>query len=262
MPGPPGGGSSKSPQTPGQQSPGTPSVPQGGGESSSESQSDSQQQGGKPSAGSEGPAAEDSTALPPDWEEESDASDGAEGEPSFEDVEGDGFEAPTFEESEGMSQQELEQLEKELEEALGDFDEDMEREQTYTSERANDNSADGNLGGIGAFENYQEGDSDAGDTGKASASSESSSSESAKTNQSQQAEGGGGESAESSSDRKGDTDGISGEGQEEIIDHEPDVPSGHDDDIVARQIREAAENEADPELRKRLWEEYRNYKSQ
>lgn len=40
----------------------------------------------------------------------------------------------------------------------------------------------------------------------------------------------------------------------------PDIPDGHDDDIVARQIREAAENETDPELREKLWEEYRRYK--
>jgi len=30
---------------------------------------------------------------------------------------------------------------------------------------------------------------------------------------------------------------------------------------VARQLREAAENEPDPELRERLWEEYRAYKN-
>jgi len=33
-----------------------------------------------------------------------------------------------------------------------------------------------------------------------------------------------------------------------------------DDDVVARQLREAAEKETDPELRKKLWEEYRKYK--
>jgi hypothetical protein len=33
-----------------------------------------------------------------------------------------------------------------------------------------------------------------------------------------------------------------------------------DDDVVARQLREAAENETDPELKKKLWEEYRKYK--
>ncbi|MBM4227949.1 MAG: hypothetical protein FJ164_09410 [Gammaproteobacteria bacterium] len=33
-----------------------------------------------------------------------------------------------------------------------------------------------------------------------------------------------------------------------------------DDDIVARQLREAAEREADPALKEKLWQEYRNYK--
>ena len=39
-----------------------------------------------------------------------------------------------------------------------------------------------------------------------------------------------------------------------------DIPDGRDDDIVARQLREAAMKETDPELRERLWEEYRQYK--
>lgn len=38
------------------------------------------------------------------------------------------------------------------------------------------------------------------------------------------------------------------------------VPDGSDDDIVARQIREAAMNETDPVLREKLWREYINYK--
>ena len=33
-----------------------------------------------------------------------------------------------------------------------------------------------------------------------------------------------------------------------------------DDDIVARQLREAAEKETDPELKEKLWKEYRDYK--
>jgi hypothetical protein len=33
-----------------------------------------------------------------------------------------------------------------------------------------------------------------------------------------------------------------------------------DDDIVARQLREAAENETDPELKEKLWKEYEAYK--
>ena len=37
-------------------------------------------------------------------------------------------------------------------------------------------------------------------------------------------------------------------------------PGAEDDDIVARQLREAAEKETDPELREKLWKEYDDYK--
>jgi hypothetical protein len=40
----------------------------------------------------------------------------------------------------------------------------------------------------------------------------------------------------------------------------PGTPDGSDDDVVARQLREAAEKEADPVLKQKLWEEYRKYK--
>lgn len=39
------------------------------------------------------------------------------------------------------------------------------------------------------------------------------------------------------------------------------TPDGGDDDVVAKQLREAAESEKDPELRAKLWEEYRKYKA-
>lgn len=38
------------------------------------------------------------------------------------------------------------------------------------------------------------------------------------------------------------------------------VPSGSDDDVVARQLREAAMREPDPAIREKLWDEYRKYK--
>jgi hypothetical protein len=41
-----------------------------------------------------------------------------------------------------------------------------------------------------------------------------------------------------------------------------DIDEGSDDDIVARQIREAALKEKDPVLREKLWAEYRKYKNQ
>jgi len=44
--------------------------------------------------------------------------------------------------------------------------------------------------------------------------------------------------------------------------HTPsDIPDGSDDDIVARQLREMAEAEEDPELRAIYWQEYVDYKS-
>jgi hypothetical protein len=39
-----------------------------------------------------------------------------------------------------------------------------------------------------------------------------------------------------------------------------DVGDGKDDDVVARQLREAAMREKDPVIRERLWQEYREYK--
>ena len=53
---------------------------------------------------------------------------------------------------------------------------------------------------------------------------------------------------------------IAGMSEEEIRERTPDdIPITVDDDIIARQLREAALAEDDPELRERLWEEYRKY---
>jgi hypothetical protein len=38
------------------------------------------------------------------------------------------------------------------------------------------------------------------------------------------------------------------------------VGDGRDDDVVARQLREAALSEKDPAIREKLWDEYRRYK--
>jgi hypothetical protein len=49
-------------------------------------------------------------------------------------------------------------------------------------------------------------------------------------------------------------------GGEDIIPIPGDVGDGRNDDIVLRQIREAAMNERDPVLREKLWDEYRRIK--
>jgi hypothetical protein len=53
---------------------------------------------------------------------------------------------------------------------------------------------------------------------------------------------------------------IGGMSEEEIQSRTPDdIPDLVSEDIVAKQLREAALSEDDPELRERLWEEYRLY---
>jgi hypothetical protein len=56
---------------------------------------------------------------------------------------------------------------------------------------------------------------------------------------------------------QGDTSRESGEGAGRDQER---YGSGEDDDIVARQLREAAEKETDPELKEKLWKEYEEYK--
>ena len=62
-----------------------------------------------------------------------------------------------------------------------------------------------------------------------------------------------------------DTDPVSikGEGNIPTRSHSrvpPDLVDAKGDDIIARQLREAAMKEEDPELRDKLWDEYRKYK--
>ena len=53
----------------------------------------------------------------------------------------------------------------------------------------------------------------------------------------------------------------SGEHQQVTHSNRPGSLGVRDDDIVARQLREAASKESDPVLREKLWDEYRKYKS-
>ena len=48
----------------------------------------------------------------------------------------------------------------------------------------------------------------------------------------------------------------------EIIPIPDDIDDGQGDDIVLRQIRDAAIKERDPILREKLWDEYRRIKGQ
>jgi hypothetical protein len=75
------------------------------------------------------------------------------------------------------------------------------------------------------------------------------------TASSQQTTGGGTDLAKSrNKEQKGAMSGESGQPGDD------DNLRTQDDDIVARQLREAAEKETDPELKEKLWQEYRDYK--
>ena len=52
------------------------------------------------------------------------------------------------------------------------------------------------------------------------------------------------------------------QGDAEVIELPPDVGDGRNDDIVLRQIRDAATHERDPVLREKLWDEYRRIQAQ
>lgn len=69
-----------------------------------------------------------------------------------------------------------------------------------------------------------------------------------------------GEVARAGAAGSGSTPSIDSMSEDEIAKRTPeDIPDLVSEDIVAKQLREAALAEDDPVLRERLWEEYRNY---
>jgi len=135
-----------------------------------------------------------------------------------------------------------ESLDAELEAGLGEYDELLLREQARVkADRPRSVGEGGGLGG-GA-----DGEPGGGDTGSA---------------------GTDGEMADASDEKMADTSSEkppvatgSGGGKQTVAGGQPDnIPDGSDDDVVARQLRKAAEQETDPALKKKLWEEYRKYK--
>jgi len=76
---------------------------------------------------------------------------------------------------------------------------------------------------------------------------------------------GGGGGAEMTGDQAGAAGGGGGQDGDDAGDIIPipeDVGDGRNDDIVQRQIRDAAMKEHDPALREKLWDEYRRIKGQ
>ncbi len=53
-----------------------------------------------------------------------------------------------------------------------------------------------------------------------------------------------------------------GEDEGSVTTQKVTIPDGNDDDVIARQLREAAKVETDPQVKEKLWAEYRKYKKQ
>ncbi len=148
------------------------------------------------------------------------------------------------------------QIDRRFDETFAVFDERMRREQeTISQERASRGT------GSGQGSTDEDSGSGAGDEGDSSGGSADSG-----TGEGPAAggvPGGRGESAGGTEGEQGGGGGVGGGGPRGGAGPNAvpaDIPDGRDDDIVARQLREAAMKETDPELRERLWDEYRQYK--
>ncbi len=171
------------------------------------------------------------------------------------------------------SQEQVEELEKLLTESLGQFDDDLlKEEERITKRQPKDRETGYGYGGSGkdGFEGGGGGTGDASEQG-----SDSSQTAGEESVAGQGAEKGRTGSAQTGTEAGGSVSGTgegsvtgegagqeAGDGQTQGESSQPgtrELETGYDD-IVARQLREAAEKETDPELKKKLWEEYYKYK--
>jgi hypothetical protein len=159
----------------------------------------------------------------------------------------------------------------ELNATLGEFDERLLQEQARVKAQVpRTESSGGDSGGGGSGDGSSgEGTPGAQDDGAAGQGTDIAADGEQGSEQSDK-QGGGSESQatreQASADREGPSSepgspGASGKAMPGRKSDVPEnIPDGSDDDVVARQLREAAEKETDPELKKKLWEEYRRYK--
>ena len=175
---------------------------------------------------------EETASTESDGQKSSEASAGKEAaqDAKTADTAGDSSAAPEGAEQVGngaMTQEELEEAwDQEFDVALGDFDKRLAKERIEIEEQQIEGS---DTGGAGDGDGFGGGSGMAGEVppeieGEQSVSS---------------------------------IDGQGGRGAPNTVARKFPAP----DDVVARQLREAAETEPDPELRAKLWDEYRKYKS-
>jgi hypothetical protein len=167
---------------------------------------------------------------------------------------GNGQEQPKKSEVE-TADEKTEKLDRKLDESLSEFDALLLKEQEILEQRREAAAAAG--GGAGAGEAEVGGDAGEGnDEGSSESKADTSTSEAGTGGSPDEPDG-----DPNTSEAEASTEGPEAESAD--IDNgrvPPDVGDGRDDDIVARQLREAAMKEEDPELREKLWDEYRAYK--
>jgi hypothetical protein len=145
-----------------------------------------------------------------------------------------------------------ERMNRRMDESLGDFDTMIRKERERIARERDQRSAEQASSGQAAGEGGEGGGADGGTAGGDMKSS---------TEDQQQDQSG--EAASQPAPGGMKSEGASGSGASpggKALPTPANVPSGDDDDIIARQIREAAEKETDPELREKLWQEYIEYK--
>jgi hypothetical protein len=155
------------------------------------------------------------------------------------------------------------QIDRRFDETFAVFDERMRKEQEALSrERASGTGSSDESGDSAGEEGEDEATDVKGGQGDAAGRGEAGSTGTAEDAGGEGEAGGRGESAGGNDQQGGGGGGVGGgaSGGAGPGSVPADIPDGSDDDIVARQLREAAMKEKDPELRARLWEEYRQYK--
>jgi hypothetical protein len=152
-------------------------------------------------------------------------------------------------------------IDRRLDDSLGTFDEQIRREQEAIAKERDARGA----AGSGSGSTTTDTDSNSDDSGAGSAGTEGPKPADSKTAGEGSAKEG---SATDRQSRPGDlksekqrgagkdnTGSASGGGP-----GAKQIPDGSNDDIVARRLRKAAEQETDPELKEKLWKEYIEYK--
>lgn len=149
--------------------------------------------------------------------------------------------SPTSDSTATTADERRDELDRRFDESLDEFDKTLTADQRRTAEEREARTA--NAGSSG-------GGTDGGEVATAGRPGDLRSERGAREGASSAAAAGGG--ADRSADR-----GVVGAGS-----GAPDrsIPSGDDDDIIARRLRRAAEQETDPELKEKLWNEYIEYK--